>query len=181
MRTRILANALSLSRAPLGLAFLHFYEPTTEAAPIAAAIFLLAFATDIADGRIARLGDTLGVFGRLWDSLGDKAFYIAVILALLEHGLMFSAVAWGLLYREVVLYITRLIYIKKIKSVEETRFFTNWHGYFLYIIIISSLSQPYASDIVQERFLLNTVHVASFGALIFGWLSIYAYLRLPDD
>jgi CDP-diacylglycerol--glycerol-3-phosphate 3-phosphatidyltransferase len=40
-----------------------------------------ALVTDFLDGYFARRFRVASVHGRLWDSLGDKSFYVAVIIS----------------------------------------------------------------------------------------------------
>jgi hypothetical protein len=75
------------------------------------------------------------IHGRLWDSLGDKSLYAAIIIA-------FNA--QGFTVREVALYITRILFIEKLPKIEQIRPSTNWHGYFMYLTIVLGLSRMYA-------------------------------------
>jgi len=69
-----LSNVLSLSRVPLGIAFIAVPEPE-----MMALIVVVAGATDVLDGFIARVSGTVSQIGLLLDPLCDKLF---VLLAL---------------------------------------------------------------------------------------------------
>jgi phosphatidylglycerophosphate synthase len=103
-------NALSLSRIPLGMAFIALYD-TSEIRRFSAAlaVALLALLTDVADGWLARRWQVGSDAGALIDGLGDKAFYIAVYLVIAAENEAQSLLLWGLIFREVALYALRTI------------------------------------------------------------------------
>jgi phosphatidylglycerophosphate synthase len=105
-----LPNALSLSRIPLGMAFVVLYD-TNEIWRFSAALSVafLALLTDVADGRLARRWQVSSDAGALIDGLGDKAFYIAVYLVIAAENAAESLLLWGLIFREVALYGLRTI------------------------------------------------------------------------
>jgi phosphatidylglycerophosphate synthase len=144
------------------------------------ALCLMALATDVADGFLARRLGVASTSGRHWDSLGDKSFYIAILVAFLAHGLILTVLAWGLLTREVALYITRILYIRKIDHVEMIRPYTNWHGYFMYAMIVLGFAQIYGTSTGREFGAYPFVQVTAMAALAFGVLSIFAYINLED-
>ena len=76
--------------------------------------------------------------------------------------------SWALITREVALYITRILYIENLPKIEQTRPFTNWHGYFMYLTIILGLFRMY----VEIRGLSFTIYpfmqVSAGTALVFG-------------
>src|ERR1043165_4552239 len=85
---REVVNALSLSRIVLGLLFVLSFQRNATLFRVSILICLVALATDVLDGRLARLWHVASPRGRLFDSLGDKAFYVAVIIAFNEQGLL---------------------------------------------------------------------------------------------
>src|SRR5260370_27737787 len=105
-----LVNAISLSRIPIALLFVLFYAHNMVLFSVSVAVCGLALVTDVLDGYLARRLGVATVAGRHWDSLGDKAFYVSVIVAFLSNGLLGSLLSWALLFREVALYITRILY-----------------------------------------------------------------------
>jgi len=116
--------------------------------------------------------------GRLWDSLGDKAFYAAVIVAFNAQGYLGSLVSWALIVREIALYITRVLFIEKLPKIEQIRPWTNWHGYFMYITIILGLLRMYA-EIHDLRLPIHPyMQISAYAALAFGVASIIHFLKL---
>lgn len=73
-----LSNLLSLSRIPLGVAFVAVSD--TQAL---AAIVAVAAATDLLDGFIARISGTVSHIGLLLDPLCDKLFVVLGLSAFL--------------------------------------------------------------------------------------------------
>src|SRR5688500_11447411 len=104
---RYIVNALSFSRIAFGMLFVIFFQKRADLLYVSIALCALASASDLLDGRVARRFGIASIHGRHWDSLGDKAFYVAVIVAFNAHGFLSPLVSWGLLFREVTLYITR--------------------------------------------------------------------------
>ncbi|WP_420633876.1 CDP-alcohol phosphatidyltransferase family protein [Candidatus Palauibacter sp.] len=76
-----LSNLLSLSRIPLGLAFIAVEDPGLMAVLVAA-----AGATDVLDGFIARVSGTRSQIGLLLDPLCDKLFVLLALAGFLAGG-----------------------------------------------------------------------------------------------
>lgn len=76
-----LSNLLSLSRIPLGLAFIVVSDPGLMAALVAT-----AGATDVLDGFIARVSGTRSQVGLLLDPLCDKLFVLLALSGFLAAG-----------------------------------------------------------------------------------------------
>ena len=73
-----LSNLLSLSRVPLGVAFIAVADPMLMAMLVA-----VAAATDVLDGFIARVSGTVSHIGLLLDPLCDKLFVLLALSAFL--------------------------------------------------------------------------------------------------
>ncbi|MYG18946.1 MAG: CDP-alcohol phosphatidyltransferase family protein [Gemmatimonadales bacterium] len=76
-----LSNLLSLSRIPLGLAFIVVSDPGMMAVLVAT-----AGATDVLDGFIARVSGTRSQVGLLLDPLCDKLFVLLALSGFLAAG-----------------------------------------------------------------------------------------------
>ena len=175
---RTIVNALSLSRIGLALLFVVCFQRNANLLYVSVALCVIALATDILDGYFARRLHVDSIHGRLWDSLGDKSFYAAIIIAFNTQGFLDPLVTWGLFVREVALYITRILFIEKLPKIEQIRPSTNWHGYFMYLTIVLGLSRMYA-DIHGISFPIHPYMQASaYAALAFGVASIIHFLRL---
>lgn len=178
MSPRSVVNALSLSRIGLGLAFVVCFQRTAMLLYISIALCIVALITDLLDGFLARRWHVASVYGRLWDSLGDKSFYVGIIIAFNARGFLSSLVSWGLIAREISLYITRVLFIEKLPKLEQIRPWTNWHGYFMYAVIVLGLLQMYGETHGLTLSLYLYMQVAAYSAFVFGVASIVAFLKL---
>jgi phosphatidylglycerophosphate synthase len=175
---RTVVNSLSLSRIGLGFFFVICFQRQISLLYVSVALCAIALGTDILDGFLARRLRVASIRGRLWDSLGDKSFYAAIIIAFNTRGFLGPLVTWGLMVREVALYITRVLFVEKLPNIEQIRPSTNWHGYFMYITIILGLSRMYA----EINGLVFPFHfwmqASGYIALAFGIASIVHFLKL---
>ena len=178
MASRRVVNALSLSRIPIALAFVLLFQQNELAFKISAMLIVAALATDVLDGFLARRLAVASTYGRHWDSLGDKSLYIGIIVAFNTQRLLGPVLAWGLLVREVALYITRILYIEKVPKLEQIRPFTNWHGYFMYLLTVLGFAQMYSSIRAASLDLYPYIQVTAIMALVCGIASIIHWLRL---
>jgi phosphatidylglycerophosphate synthase len=157
------------------------FSPNKVALSICSAVAVIIFLTDILDGYYARRASESGVDGRHWDSLGDKAFYIAMIVALISHGMLLAVVGWGLLFREVAMYIVRIWNFAYIQNILKHRIFTDLHGFFMYMTIIFGFYNMYNIAYrfeVPLVYLVNIFAIVSFG---FGTLSIIKFLHQVSE
>ena len=115
-------NVISLSRIPLGVAFLLIYD-TSNASHyfVAVTVALVAFLTDVLDGRLARRWGSASDAGALIDGLGDKAFYVAVYMVIAKAQAAHSLLLWALIFREVALYALRTIDTRRVQNTKELR------------------------------------------------------------
>jgi phosphatidylglycerophosphate synthase len=175
---RSVANSLSSSRIGLALLFVVCFQRKAGFLYVSVALCIVALVTDVLDGFFARRAEVASIHGRLWDSLGDKAFYAAIIIAFNAQGYLGPLVCWALIVREVALYITRILFIEKLPKIEQIRPWTNWHGYFMYLTILLGLSRMY-SDIHGLSFPIHPyMQVSAYAALAFGIASIIHFLKL---
>jgi phosphatidylglycerophosphate synthase len=178
MAPRTVVNAFSLSRIGLGLLFVVCFQRVTALFYASIALCVLALITDLLDGFFARRWHVASVYGRLWDSLGDKSFYVAIIVAFNTHGFLGPLVSWGLIAREIALYITRVLFIEKLPKLEQIRPWTNWHGYFMYATIVLGLAQMYSQINGLSYSLHLYMQISAYSALVFGIASIVHFLKL---
>lgn len=175
---RRLVNSLSLSRIAIAMLFVICFQKKASLLYVSVAACVVALATDVLDGYFARRLKVASIHGRLWDSLGDKSFYAAIIIAFNGQGFLDPLVSWGLIAREVALYITRVLFIEKLPNIEQIRPWTNWHGYFMYLTIVLGLLRMYA-EINNLSFPIHPyMQLAAFTALAFGVVSIFKFVTL---
>ena len=178
LHPRSIVNSLSLSRIGLALLFVVCFQRRAELLYVSVALCVVALATDVLDGYVARRLKVASIHGRLWDSLGDKSFYAAVIIAFNAQGFLGELVSWALIVREVALYITRVLFIEKLPKIEEIRPWTNWHGYFMYLTIVLGLARMYAETHGLSFPVHSYMQVSAYAALAFGIASIFYFLKL---
>src|SRR5437764_6849537 len=97
---RSVVNALSLSRIGLALLFVVCFQRKASLLWVSVAVCIAALVTDLLDGYFARRWKVASIYGRLWDSLGNKSFYAAVIIAFNAQGFLGELVSWALIVRE---------------------------------------------------------------------------------
>jgi len=174
---RELANFFSLSRIALGLLFILCFQRNRSLLWASAALCVVALTTDLLDGYFARRSGVASIHGRLWDSLGDKAFYIAAIIAFNSHAFMGPLITWGLILREVALYITRILYIDSLPVIERTRLFTDLHGKAMCLTIALGLLRMYTEIEGPAVSVYPYMQVSAYMALAFGVASIVHFFK----
>ncbi len=111
-----IANALTLSRLALVPVFAWFLlrdgGTSTNHRLIAAAVFLVATATDHIDGAIARAKGLVTDFGKVSDPIADKALMGMALVGLSMLGLLSWWVTALVLFREVGITVVRLVVIR---------------------------------------------------------------------
>src|SRR5829696_5628539 len=105
-----LANQLTLIRLvaviPLMIAL---YLPFGWARWVAVAIYVGAILTDYFDGIVARRADEVTGFGKLMDSIADKALIVSVFFALVGEGSMAAWMAAIMVIREFAVTGLRMV------------------------------------------------------------------------
>ena len=118
-------NLLSLIRLLLVPAFVAvFFSGNPNAGYIAAAIFLVAFFTDIADGYIARKYNQITRLGRILDPLADKLMKAAAVICLTIRGDIPLWVILILLAKELIMLSGGAFLLQRTKDVPSS----NWFG-----------------------------------------------------
>src|SRR5256885_13670424 len=125
LHPRSIVNALSLSRIGLAMLFVVCYQRRAGLLYASFALWVVALSTDLLDGYLARRWRVASSYGRYWDSMGDKSFYAAVIIAFNAQGFLSPLISWALIAREVALYVTRILFSEKLPNIEQTRPWTN--------------------------------------------------------
>src|SRR5205085_10106144 len=141
---RSIVNSLSLSRIGLALLFVICFQRNASLLYASGALWVIALTTDLLDGYLARRWKVASKDGRFWDSMGDKSFYAAVIIAFNSQGFLSPLISWALIAREVALYVTRILFSEKLPNLEQTRPWTKWHGYLMHVTLVLGLWRMYA-------------------------------------
>lgn len=103
-------NKLTILRVILVPVFVAcFYLPVEGAMYIAAAVFVVAYFTDMLDGYIARKYNLITDFGKLMDPMADKLLTAAAMIMLTAYGLCSPIATFLTIGRELVISAFRLV------------------------------------------------------------------------
>lgn len=80
---------------------------------VACALFIIASLTDLLDGHLARKNNQITNFGKFMDPLADKTLVCAVLIALIEWGLVPAWAVILIIFREFAISGVRLIASEK--------------------------------------------------------------------
>ncbi len=120
-----LPNLLSLLRLCLVPVFaVVFFSPDPNSHSWAALIYAVAFATDIADGYIARRFDMITKLGRILDPLADKLMTFTVIICVALDGTIPMWAIAVFFCKEALMGLGGLAMYRKVKDVQPS----NWWG-----------------------------------------------------
>lgn len=105
-----LANQLTLARivavAPI---MVVLYLPYPWARAVAVVLYVLALATDYFDGIAARNSEKVTSFGKLMDSIADKALLVSLFFVLVGEGSMAAWMAAIMVIREFAVTGMRMV------------------------------------------------------------------------
>ena len=108
------ANVLTVLRLILVPVFVAVYwSDTPVRSALAWFVFALAAATDKADGYLARSRGLITDFGKMADSLADKALVAAALILLSWHGHLWWWVTAVMIGRELAITAVRMTVVKK--------------------------------------------------------------------
>ncbi len=153
-------NKLTLLRValiPVFLVVLYLGFPYSD--QVALAIFVLASATDFADGYLARSRGLVTDFGKFMDPLADKLLVMAALIWLVAEG---RFPAWALLVviaREFAVTALRLIAVEGGKVIAA-----GWSGKIktastmIGICLLFLVSHPVLDTVVMAVIVLTTVY-----------------------
>jgi len=103
-------NALTISRLaaiPILMALLLLRFPGHD--QLAALLFIVFSLTDTLDGQIARRSGRVSDLGKFLDPLADKLFVLAVLIVLVQEGLVAAWVVVVIFSRELIITILRSV------------------------------------------------------------------------
>lgn len=105
-----LPNKLTILRVLLIPIFMILYAFQTPSLNIAAAaVYILACLTDLADGKIARKRGLITNFGKFADPLADKLLILAALCMMLDYHIVAAWVVMIILAREFIVTGFRLV------------------------------------------------------------------------
>ncbi len=174
------ANALSLSRIPLGILLILFYEAGDALSYIVSLIIIiLAGLSDYLDGKIARATLTASKTGYFIDGLGDKAFYIAFYLIILRTLPSTDILCWLLIIRELLLYGLRSLVDDLSTQLQSLRKYSLYHAYFIRgWFCIFLLDEGFKLFGLAQEWLIFVGLGAAWLACIFAYYGLFLQVRL---
>jgi CDP-diacylglycerol---glycerol-3-phosphate 3-phosphatidyltransferase len=120
-----LANVITISRIlliPVFLVLLLSGIPEPYGDIAAAAVFILAAATDKLDGYVARRSKQITTLGQFLDPLADKLLIAAALIALVSQGRIAAWVAILIIGREVAVSVLRIVGMSQGVSIPADRY-----------------------------------------------------------
>jgi CDP-diacylglycerol---glycerol-3-phosphate 3-phosphatidyltransferase len=170
------ANQLTLIRlvavVPLMVAL---YLPFDWARAVALAIYIGAILTDYFDGIVARRSNEVTGFGKLMDSIADKALIVSVFFALVGEGSMAAWMAAIMVIREFAVTGLRMVALEAGEVIAANRWGKAKMNAQSLAVFILLLGEPGASG---WRGLLSQIGWwAMLVAMLLTLLSGWSYLR----
>ena len=125
-----LANIITIARILLIPVFLVLLlgglpEPYGDIA--AAAVFILAAATDKLDGYVARRSKQITTLGQFLDPLADKLLIAAALIALVSQGRIVAWVAMLIIGREIAVSVLRIVGVSQGVSIPADKYLSLIH------------------------------------------------------
>jgi len=120
-----LANAITIARIlliPVFLVLLLSGIPEPYGDIAAAAVFILAAATDKLDGYVARRNEQITTLGQFLDPLADKLLIAAALLALVSQGRIAAWVAMLIIGREIAVSVLRIVGVSQGVSIPADKY-----------------------------------------------------------
>jgi len=159
-----LANIITIARILLIPVFLVLLlgglpEPYGDIA--AAAVFILAAATDKLDGYVARRSKQITTLGQFLDPLADKLLIAAALIALVSQGRIVAWVAMLIIGREIAVSVLRIVGVSQGVSIPADK-------YGKLKTVLQIVYVVYV--LVPTDKIANLIHVSTDVATIIQWI-----------
>lgn len=160
-------NALSLLRLALVPVFVWtYFQGGTNAHGWAAFVYALAFATDIADGYIARKFNMITKLGRILDPLADKLMTFAVIICVALDGVIPMWAIGVFFCKEALMGLGGALMYRRVKDVNPA----NWWGkastgvFFVVLaaLVLFPIPRPFATAMISFALALTIAALARY-------------------
>lgn len=177
-RYNFLPNALSLLRVCIGPLVLVAYSNSNALRyKVSLLLLLVALLSDFLDGYIARKIENTSRVGYILDGIGDRAVYLALVLALLKAHPIPLILAWLLLFREIVIYAQRLMIDNWAVINMSVRRYSRWHAlgircWFLGYLVADGLKIFKHIDPYHDSFFLLTKDVAAVITILVSYFAL---------
>lgn len=177
MKLKYIPNILSVIRILLIFVFVYTFF-TCDNLYVALIVFLVAGATDIIDGFLARRFNWITKLGKLLDPLADKMMQCAALICLWIKNLIPWWFAVPFFIKEGAILLLGLIVIKR----RDVAVVSKWYGKFAVCLFYATV----AASIVFESFLAEHTLIATLMfipaivcaiAALIAYIKHYAYLK----
>lgn len=188
-----LANAITVARillVPVFLVVLLSGIPEPYADIGAAAVFIIAAASDKLDGYIARKRQSITTLGQFLDPLADKLLIAAALIALVAQDRVPAWVAMVIIGREIAVSVLRSVGVSQGVSIPADRYgklkTVLQIGYVLYVLlptveIAELLHIPVSLEPIVEWTLAIIVVVVTLASGINYFRNARGLIRLPGS
>ena len=171
-----LANQLTLVRIVAVIPLMAaLYLPFGWARWVAVGIYVAAILTDYFDGVVARRSNEVTGFGKLMDSIADKALIVSVFFALVGEGSMAAWMAAIMVIREFAVTGLRMVALEAGEIIAANSWGKAKMNAQSIAVFILLLGEPGASG--WRGFLVEIGWWAMLVAVVLTVLSGWSYLR----
>jgi len=132
-----LPNCLTILRMLMIPVFAKMYYSDMRA--FSMLVFLLASATDVLDGYLARKWNQITSFGKLMDPLADKLMTLTMIFCLMNTGYLPVWVLVVLVAKELMMVLGGLVLLKGVNG-KKIVVMANWAGKAATALIIAAIA-----------------------------------------
>jgi CDP-diacylglycerol---glycerol-3-phosphate 3-phosphatidyltransferase len=171
-----LANQLTLVRIVAVIPLMAaLYLPFAWARWVAVGIYVAAILTDYFDGVVARRSNEVTGFGKLMDSIADKALIVSVFFALVGEGSMAAWMAAIMVIREFAVTGLRMVALEAGEVIAANRWGKAKMNAQSIAVFILLLGEPGASG--WREIMSEIGWWAMLVAVVLTLLSGWSYLR----
>ena len=175
-------NFLSLLRLAMVPIFaVVFFQPVPEARYWAAGIYALAFATDIADGYIARHFNQVTRLGRILDPLADKLMTFTVIVSITAAGIIPVWAVVVFFLKEAAMGIGALSMYHKVDDVIPSNWLDKISTFVFFVVcaalvLFPGIPQYWATVLITAALVLT---IAAFLSYLWQYLAVVGRRQKP--
>ena len=148
---------------------------------VAAAVFLISSATDSLDGQLARRTGQVTELGKFLDPLADKLFVMAVLIVLVQLGVLATWIVIVIFSRELLITVLRSVSAGQGQVISATPFGKTKTVTQVGAILLLILQQPYGVLQLPARLAVAAMLVFTVGSgLDYVWSFRHVLVRRPD-
>ena len=125
-------------RVVLGAIFIIVFNRYSEtSAWVALTLLIIAQLSDHLDGYIARIYSKPTLSGYMQDSIADKLFQIAALLAIVREYELPIIIVWLIVFRDLIILATRVVETDNISAMKQNKIYSIFFAVFLSLGIIT--------------------------------------------